>query len=97
MQQIKKGCLSILAVLILWQLIVSLGQVNSALFPSVIQVADAFVELIRSGLKGSTSNLPLISHISISLIRFLTGYVIAAFSVFYWACFWEVFQMYLVM
>lgn len=79
MQQIKKGCFSILGVLILWQLIVSLGQVNSALFPSVLQVVDAFVELIRTGLKGSTSNLPLISHISISLIRFLIGYVIAAF------------------
>ncbi len=79
MQQIKKGCLSIIGLLVLWQLIFSIGNINSALFPSVFQVIEAFVELLRSGLKGSTSNLPLLSHISVSLIRFIIGYGIASF------------------
>lgn len=78
MKQIKNGIVTLLAVVLLWQLIVSLGHINTALFPSVSGVVSAFIELVQDGLKGSTSNLPLISHISISLIRFFVGYFMAA-------------------
>lgn len=77
MKQIKNGIITFLAVLFIWQLAVTAGHVNQALFPSPAGVVKAFGELSLHGLKGSTSNLPLISHISISLIRFFIGYLTA--------------------
>lgn len=77
MKQIKNGTITFLAVLLIWQLAVTAGHINQALFPSPAGVVKAFCELSLHGLKGSTSNLPLISHISISLIRFFIGYLAA--------------------
>ena len=77
MKQIKRGILSFAAVLILWQLLITLTHVSSALFPAPLDVVNAFRELAVNGLKGSTSPLPLISHISISLLRFFAGYLAA--------------------
>lgn len=77
MKHIKNGLITFIAVIIIWQLIVTVANVNSALFPSPLGVVKAFRELVFDGLKGSTSNLPLISHVSISLIRFFVGYFIA--------------------
>ncbi len=77
MKNIKNGIISFVAIGIIWQLLVSLLNINSALFPAPIDVGKAFIELTTVGLKGSTSNLPLISNISISLIRFFIGYFVA--------------------
>ena len=77
MKQIKNGTITFLAVILIWQLAVTVGHINQALFPSPAGVVKAFYELSLYGLKGSTSNLPLISHISISLIRFFIGYLTA--------------------
>lgn len=77
MKHIKNGLITFVAVLIIWQLAVTVFQINPALFPSPLGVLKAFRELVFDGLKGSTSNLPLISHISISLIRFFIGYLTA--------------------
>lgn len=78
MRQIKNGIITFAAVVVIWQLVVTLANVNPALFPAPFGVAKAFGELATEGLKGSTSHLVLISHISISLIRFFVGYLAAA-------------------
>ncbi len=80
MKQVKRGILTFVVLLALWQLMISAGGVNTALFPSPRGVANAFCELAVHGLKGSTSNLPLISHISISLLRFFAGYTLAVIA-----------------
>lgn len=80
---IKKSirCVISFGVLILiWQLACSVFQVNEALFPSPIKVAKAFLQLLESGLPGSTSDVTLLGHIGISLARFFVGYIIAAVS-----------------
>lgn len=77
MKQIKRGIISFVVIVALWQLLIVLTHVSSALFPSPLDVVNAFRELTAHGLKGSTSPLPLISHISISLLRFFAGYVAA--------------------
>ena len=78
MKQIRHGIITFLGIGILWQILVILFRINPALFPSPAGVGKAFAELMTVGLKGSTSGLPLISHISISLIRFFIGYFAAA-------------------
>lgn len=78
MKQIKHGIITFLIAGVLWQALITLFQINPALFPSPGGVGKAFTELVTVGLKGSTSGLPLISHISISLIRFFIGYLAAA-------------------
>lgn len=78
MKHIKHGIVTFVAVGIIWQIMILIFKINPALFPSPKGVAEAFWELVTMGLKGSTSNLPLISHISISLIRFFIGYLVAA-------------------
>ncbi|SES92949.1 ABC transporter permease [[Clostridium] polysaccharolyticum] len=52
-----------------WQLVVSLGNYNAALFPGPVKVAKGIVELIRKGI--------LWEDIKDSLIRFFIGYVTA--------------------
>lgn len=78
MKHIKHGIVTFVAVGIIWQIMILIFKINPALFPSPKGVAEAFWELVTVGLRGSTSNLPLISHISISLIRFFIGYLVAA-------------------
>lgn len=80
MKHIKNGLITFAIVVLIWQLGVTVFDVNKALFPAPIDVVKAFKELVLYGLKGSTSDLPLIVHISISLIRFFIGYIIAAIS-----------------
>lgn len=78
MKHIKHGIITFLIVGIFWQVMITLFHINPALFPSPEGVEKAFIELVTVGLKGSTSDLTLISHISISLIRFFIGYLAAA-------------------
>ena len=47
MKQIKRGILSFAAVLILWQLLITLTHVSSALFPAPLDVVNAFRALPR--------------------------------------------------
>lgn len=61
--------------IIIWQLVATFGNFNSALFPAPSKVLSAFVELLTSGLKGSTSDATLISHLGASLYRFVIGYI----------------------
>ena len=50
------------------------------LIPSPVKVGEEFVKLFTQGLEGSTSHVTLPGHIRISLLRFATGYVLAAVS-----------------
>ena len=52
MKQIKHGIVTFLAVLIIWQLMITVFQINPALFPSPAGVGKAFIELVTIGLKG---------------------------------------------
>lgn len=77
MKNIKRGILSFIAIIFLWQVIVTVNHINSTLFPAPLNVLNAFFELVSTGLKLSTSPLPLICHVSMSLIRFFIGYTLA--------------------
>lgn len=59
--------LTVVIFLLLWQYVS--GFYSSTLFPSPSEVLAAFFELIKKGI--------LVEHISVSLLRFLTGYLIA--------------------
>ena len=52
MKQIKYAVVTFLAVGIFWQLVVSVLNINPALFPSPAGVGAAFKELVTVGLKG---------------------------------------------
>lgn len=52
-----------------WQLLVTIGNYNEALFPGPIKVAEGLVELARKGI--------LWLDIKDSLVRFFIGYVVA--------------------
>ncbi|MDD3278012.1 MAG: ABC transporter permease [Lachnospiraceae bacterium] len=65
------------ALLLLWQVFVTAADISPALFPPPTKVVAAFGELLKHGLKGSSSDVPLMGHIGISMARFLTGYILA--------------------
>ncbi len=70
--------ISFLVLIVIWYAAVEGSGINTALFPTPKMVLDAFGELFTVGLKGSTSNATLLSHIGVSMVRFITGYLIAA-------------------
>lgn len=80
MKKLLHVLISLGGFLLLWQIAFWLGEGNEALFPSPLKVYQAFVQLCVEGLPGSTSSMTLPGHIQISLIRFATGYCIAAVS-----------------
>lgn len=61
--------------ILIWQLVSTFGGFNPVLFPSPSKVISAFQELFTTGLKGSTSDATLISHLGASLYRFAIGYI----------------------
>ena len=63
---------SIACLLICWQLLVTIGRFNEALFPGPIAVLQALYILIIEG--------TLFIHLKDSLFRFFIGYVLAAVS-----------------
>ena len=79
----KKGIrviVSFAVVLLVWQIACTVTNANATLFPSPVKVGEEFVKLFTQGLEGSTSHVTLPGHIRISLLRFATGYVLAAVS-----------------
>ena len=79
----KKGIrviVSFAVVLLVWQIVCTVTNANATLFPSPVKVGEEFVKLFTQGLEGSTSHVTLPGHIRISLLRFATGYVLAAVS-----------------
>lgn len=71
---------SFLVLILIWQAAVSIGKVSPALFPGPANVLAAWKELLLYGLAGSTSDISLIGHIGVSLIRFFTGYILAVIT-----------------
>jgi NitT/TauT family transport system permease protein len=55
-----------------WQLIIIIGQYDSALFPTPLQVGEGLVSLIEQG--------SLFVHLKVSLIRFFIGYLSAVIT-----------------
>lgn len=53
----------------LWQIIIVVGQYESALLPSPMQVGEGLLQMILDG--------SIFVHLQVSVIRFLIGYVIA--------------------
>ncbi len=74
---IQKTVISFALLAVIWQLAVTVSGVNTALFPTPGMVLKAFGEL-TTGLKGSTSDASIWTHIMVSLGRFLAGYLLAA-------------------
>lgn len=72
MKSVVYTILSFAIALLIWQIIVWTGEFSPALFPSPLNVAKAFGEIISDG--------TLVSGITASLYRFVIGYVIAAVS-----------------
>lgn len=78
LKQTRTILISFLILIILWQLAVSFGGMNTALFPSPAKVFNAFIGLATKGLSGSTTDAILWIHIKDSLVRFFIGYFLAA-------------------
>lgn len=74
LKSIKYVVLSFAGLLIIWQLAVTFGHFNPALFPAPVKVLQAFQELLTTGLKGSSSGVNLFVHTIESLRRFIVGY-----------------------
>ncbi|MDO4490610.1 MAG: ABC transporter permease [Lachnospiraceae bacterium] len=72
-----RGLISVIVLVIVWQVLCEVTGVNQALVPSPIKVVEAFYELITKGLIGSISRVTLVGHIGISLYRFAIGYITA--------------------
>ncbi len=70
MKKLLSGLIGLMGLVLLWQLLATLGGYSTALFPSPFQVVKGFVELLTSG--------TLITHIRVSMARFLMGYITAA-------------------
>lgn len=66
--------ISFAVLLAVWELAVLLGDFPKALFPAPLSVWEAFWELCKEGLPGSTSQTALGGHILVSLKRFGIGY-----------------------
>lgn len=65
-------CVSFTVLNAIWQTVVSFGSWNRALFPTPLDVAKGFSELVGDGI--------LITGIKDSMFRFVVGYLIAAVS-----------------
>lgn len=77
-KKVKHIVISFLVFIVIWQLAVTFGNFNETLFPAPGKVLLAFQELLTEGLRGSSSNVVLFVHLRDSMIRFLTGYLLAA-------------------
>lgn len=77
-KKVKYIIVSFGILLIIWQLVVKLGNFHESLFPAPYKVFHAFGELIEQGLQGSVSNVTLFTHLKDSMIRFIIGYILAA-------------------
>lgn len=80
MKEIKKVwhiVVSIMILLVIWQIAVMVCDFSTVLFPSPSKVAIAWRELCTTGLQASTSHLNLFAHMGASLYRFFIGYVSA--------------------
>lgn len=62
--------IALVAVIVIWQGAIWLTDIEEALFPPPLTVAQAIVSLIADG--------SLFEHLNISMFRFLTGYLSAA-------------------
>ena len=70
MNKSRQFIIGILLLLVVWQLIVVIGQYEEALFPSPIVVGKALLTLMTTG--------ELWIHVKDSLFRFAVGYIAAA-------------------
>lgn len=84
LQSIKRVVISLAGLLLLWQMAVTFGNFNPALFPGPFKVWEAFGELFTAGLRGSTSGMNLLGHIQASMERFLLGYFAAVLLGVFW-------------
>src|SRR5699024_5430413 len=71
-KHLVNSIIGFIILIVLWQLIIMIGQYESALFPSPLQVGQGLLNMIRDG--------SLFMHLKVSLGRFLTGYVLAVIS-----------------
>ncbi|WP_310604485.1 ABC transporter permease [Anaerosporobacter sp.] len=77
LKSFKNIIVSFLILILIWQVLVTAFNINPTLFPAPLKVLDAFKELLTTGLRGSSSDATLFSHIGISLFRFFCGYLLA--------------------
>ncbi|SIS39646.1 ABC transporter permease [Salimicrobium flavidum] len=63
---------AIAIVLVVWQLVIWIGDYPEALLPSPLNVGAGIIELVQTGV--------IFEHIQISLFRFFTGYLLAVIS-----------------
>lgn len=61
--------ISVLLLIVIWQLIIIIGQYEEALLPSPVQVFQSIIQLASEGI--------LLEHFQVSMFRFITGYLLA--------------------
>lgn len=64
---LKNIVVSLILLLVVWQLAFCVSDVNAALFPSPLQAFNALTEMIQNGI--------LFTHIGASMYRFAAGYI----------------------
>ncbi len=72
MRKVFHIVVSFIALILTWQLAVTLGNWNKALFPSPLDVLESFKEMLYSGV--------LLESIKDSMLRFIIGYCIAVIT-----------------
>jgi sulfonate transport system permease protein len=65
---IVRGLMLPVAIIIIWQLLGSLGFVSSVILPTPFDISKAFIELVRSG--------ELLKHMRISIYRAAVGFLL---------------------
>ena len=69
---LKNSVISILLLLIIWQIAFSISNFDNALFPSPLQAFQSLLEMISNGV--------LLAHIGSSMFRFAIGYISAVIA-----------------
>lgn len=70
-KKLVRVLISLSAIVIIWQLVYLTGRYEMTLLPSPLRVLESMGELIYEG--------TLFTHITVSLHRFFSGYILAAF------------------
>lgn len=69
LKNVSNILLGFILLIVVWQLAITIGKYDAALFPPPLEVGKAIVEMIKDG--------SIIEHLRVSLIRFFIGYLVS--------------------
>lgn len=69
LKSISNSLLGFVILIIIWQLIITIGHYDAALFPPPLEVGKAIIKMIQDG--------SIFEHLKVSLMRFFIGYFLS--------------------